>query len=131
MACHYGMQTTVFHEPHIHLILGASNFVIAVPNIGSMHSLYVYSLLHHMPEERYQKLFLNVPCYLFLKFECKPAPCGTSWACLFLSICNFAGHLYLHPSYCHERFYAHFCSSVPFPLLPFFMETLYLYLSCP
>ena len=71
------------------------------------------------------------PVTSFLKLECKSVPCGPSWACLFLSICNFFGHLYLHPSYCHERFYVHFCNSVPSSLLPFFMETLYLYLLCP
>ena len=36
VSCSHGMQSTVFHELHIHLIPGTSNFILAVPNIRSM-----------------------------------------------------------------------------------------------
>ena len=36
VSCGHGMQSTVFHELHIHLIPGTSNFILAVPNIRSM-----------------------------------------------------------------------------------------------
>ena len=58
-------------------------------------------------------------------------PAAPPWACLFLGICDFVGHLYPHPSYCHERFYTRYCNSIPSALLPFPVETFYLYLSCP
>ena len=36
VSCSHRMQSTVFHELHIHLIPGTSNFILAVPNIRSM-----------------------------------------------------------------------------------------------
>ena len=66
-----------------------------------------------------------------LEVKGQSVPCGPSWACLFLGICDFVGHLYLHPSYCHERFCTRYCEFIPFPLLPFLVETFYFHLSCP
>ena len=78
------MQPTVLHELHSHPISGTSNFVLAVANIMSMLLLWLYSLLHHMPQER----------HLSLELEGQRVPCGPSWACLFLGICDFVGQLY-------------------------------------
>ena len=36
MSCGHGMQPTVLHEFHIHPISGMSNFILTVPNVGSM-----------------------------------------------------------------------------------------------
>ena len=39
MSCGHGMQPTALHEFHIHPILGMSNFILTVPNVGFMFLL--------------------------------------------------------------------------------------------